>query len=70
MSRWNVSRKLVAVAVTTDGRRVSLVQDKLDAPGQLALLDLLRSVGIGLLGLVGLITGSRREPGGRRGKRR
>jgi hypothetical protein len=70
VSQWNDRRELVAVAVTTDGRRVHVPQGMLTATGKPMLLDLLRLVGLALLGLVGLITGSRREPGGRRGERR
>jgi hypothetical protein len=58
-------RRHVAVVVTTDGRRVSVpVEDSglVDA----SLLALLRSLLVGLAGLVGLITGSRRENGGTR----
>jgi hypothetical protein len=69
MSQWNESRELVAVAVTTDGRRVSIVQGR-PSDGKFLLLDLVRLVGSGLLALIGLITGSRQEPGGRRGERR
>ncbi|MGH2408219.1 MAG: hypothetical protein ACRDF7_09100 [Candidatus Limnocylindrales bacterium] len=69
MGQWNESRELVAVAVTADGRRVSIVQGR-PAGGMFILLDLVRLVGLGLLALIGLITGSRREPGGRRGERR
>jgi hypothetical protein len=69
VSQWNESRELVAVAVTTDGRRVSIVQGR-PSGGTSLLLDLVRLVGLGLLALVDLITGSRREPGGRRGERR
>jgi hypothetical protein len=61
---------MVAVVVTSDGRRVPVrFRDTLPAD-DLSLRDLLRLVGLGLLGLIGLITGSRREPGGRRGGRR
>jgi len=72
----NESRELVAVVVTTDGRRVpvrfrdTIPAGDLSPLSPLAPLDLLRLVGLGLLGLVGFITGSRREPGGRRGERR
>ena len=69
VGQWNESRELVAVAVTTDGRRVSIVQGR-SVGGKSVLLDLVRSLVLGLLALVGLITGSRREPGGRRGERR
>jgi hypothetical protein len=54
----------VAVVITTDGRRVHMPV----GPNRLAdvsLLSLLRSL-LGLDGLLGLITGSRRENGGTR----
>jgi hypothetical protein len=58
-------RRQVAVVVTTDGRRVHLPVG--NAPlFDVAFLELLRSLGLGLAGLLGLITGSRRENGGRR----
>jgi len=58
-------RRRVAVVLTADGRAMSL------PVGQSGLLDvsllgILRSLGLGLLGLLGLITGSRRENGGTR----
>jgi hypothetical protein len=57
-------RRRVAVVVTTDGRRVYVPIDSgLDLVSPLALL---RSLLLGLDGLVGLITGSRRENGGSR----
>jgi hypothetical protein len=55
---------MVAVVVTSDGRRVHVPVE----PNQLSdvsLLALLRSL-LGLDGLLGLITGSRRENGGTR----
>jgi hypothetical protein len=52
------SRSLVAIAIRADGRRVPVRLQNDDS--LLAKLDLL------VLGLVALITGSRREPGGRR----
>ncbi len=60
------NRRHVAVVVTTDGRRVQLpVNDAGLQDG--SLLGLLRSLLVGLDGLLGLlITGSRRENGGRR----
>ncbi|MFI5254116.1 MAG: hypothetical protein ACHQ15_01465 [Candidatus Limnocylindrales bacterium] len=70
MDHGNQRREFAAVVVTTDGRRVSMAPAALLGDGKVSLLDLLRSVGIGLLGLVGLIIGPRREPGGRRGERR
>jgi hypothetical protein len=62
-------RRHVAIVVTSDGRRVQVpVRDNgvVDP-----LLDLLRSLLLGLEGLVGLlITGSRREDGRTRRDRR
>ena len=60
------NRRHVAVVVTTDGRRVQLpLNDTGLSDG--SLLSLLRSLLVGLEGLVGLlITGSRRENGGPR----
>jgi hypothetical protein len=58
-------RRHVAVVVTSDGRRVQMPLD----PGlsDLSLQGLVRSLLLGLEGLVGLlITGSRRENGGTR----
>jgi hypothetical protein len=60
------NRRHVAVVITTDGRRV---QVPMNTPGLSdgSLLSLLRSLLVGLDGLVGLlITGSRRENGGTR----
>jgi hypothetical protein len=64
-------RSAVAIAVTADGRRVSVPVRDLDPLG-VTLLDLLRSLLVGLESLLGLlITGSRRENGGtRRNERR
>jgi hypothetical protein len=60
----NRDRRHVAVVITTDGRRVSMpVQSGLVG---VSFLDLLRSLLAGLDGLLGLITGSRRENGGTR----
>jgi hypothetical protein len=58
-------RRPVAVAVTRDGRRIIVPIDEL-APARVTLLDILRSLLLGLDGLLGLITGSRRENGGTR----
>jgi hypothetical protein len=70
VGQGNTGKDLVAVVVTSDGRRVPVrYRDTLPAD-DLSVRDLLRLVGLGLLGLIGLITGSRREPGGRRGERR
>jgi hypothetical protein len=58
-------RRHVAVVVTTDGRRVQLpVEDA--GLVDVSLLGLIRSLLLGLDGLLGLITGSRRENGGTR----
>jgi hypothetical protein len=60
----NPDRRHAAVVITTDGRRVSVpVQSGLVG---VSFLDLLRSLLAGLDGLLGLITGSRRENGGSR----
>jgi hypothetical protein len=56
-------RRHVAVVVTSDGRRVSMpLGSGLD---DVSLIGILRSL-LGLDGLLGLITGSRRENGGTR----
>jgi hypothetical protein len=57
-------RRAVAVVMTTDGRRVHM---PIGSTGlaDVSLLALLRSL-LGLDGLLGLITGSRRENGGTR----
>jgi hypothetical protein len=60
----------VAVVVTTDGRRVQVPLDELGFGIDVSLLGLLRSLGLGLAGLLGLITGSGEESGGTRGIRR
>ena len=58
-------RRRVAVAVTADGRRVNV---PVESGGlvDVSLPELLRSLLLGLDGLLGLITGSRRENGGTR----
>ncbi len=57
-------RRPVAVVVTSDGRRVNVPLDELDhAPVSL------RSILLSLLGLLGLISGSRQEPRDRRTER-
>jgi hypothetical protein len=61
-------RRRVAVVITTDGRRVHLPVDGDDLPN-VSILELLRSLPV-LGGLLELITGSRRENGGRRGDER
>jgi hypothetical protein len=61
----NRDRRAVAVVVTTDGRRVTVPTPDLQLG--VSPLDLLRSLLLGLEGLLGLlITGSRRENGGTR----
>jgi len=62
-------RRHVAIVVTSDGRRVSV---PVHQPSPVdPLLDLLRSLLLGLEGLLGLlITGSRREDGRTRRDRR
>jgi len=57
-------RRQVAVAVTTDGRRVHVPIEP-NGFADVSLLELLRSLP-GLGGLLELITGSRRENGGTR----
>ena len=54
-------RRHVAVVITADGRHVSVPVDF--GPVDVFLLSLIRQLGLGLLGL---ITGSRRENGGTR----
>jgi hypothetical protein len=61
-------RRPVAVAVTSDGRRVQLPLTT--GPVEATLFEILRSLLLGLDGLLGLITGSRRENGGTRRDRR
>jgi hypothetical protein len=59
-------RRPIAVLVTSDGRRVNVPLDDLETDsGRVSLRSLLLS----LLGLLGLISGSRQEPGGRRTER-
>jgi hypothetical protein len=59
-------RRPVAVVVTSDGRRVTVPLDELDPdPAPVSV----RSILLSLLGLLGLIGGSRQEPGERRTKR-
>jgi hypothetical protein len=57
-------RRTVAVVITTDGRRVHMPVGS-NGLADVSLLALLRSL-LGLDGLLGLITGSRRENGGTR----
>jgi hypothetical protein len=63
-------QRRVAVVVTTDGRRVQVPLEDLGLANDVSLLGLLRSLGLGLAGLLGLITGSREENGGSRRNRR
>jgi hypothetical protein len=55
-------RRTVAVAVTTDGRRVQLPVERAEVP----VLSLIRSILVGLEDLIGLIVGDRRDHGGTR----
>ena len=57
-------RRMVAVVITTDGRRVHVPVEP-NPLSDVSILALLRSL-LGLDGLLGLITGSRREDGGTR----
>jgi hypothetical protein len=57
-------RRAVAVVITTDGRRVHMPVGS-NGLDPVSILSLLRSL-LGLDGLLGLITGSRRENGGTR----
>jgi len=58
-------RRHVAVVVRSDGRRANLpVQDA--GLVDVSFIGILRSLLLGLDGLLGLITGSRRENGGTR----
>ena len=59
-------RRHVAVVITTDGRRVQVPLDELGLTNDVSLLGLLRSLALGLAGLLGLITGSGEENGGSR----
>ena len=63
-------RRQMAVVVTTDGRRVQIPLDELGFTNDVSLLGLLRSLELGLVGLLGLITGSREDNGGSRRTRR
>jgi hypothetical protein len=60
-------RRQVAVVVTTDGRRVHVPIEPVGL-ADVSLLELLRSIP-GLDGLLGLISGSRRDRGTRRNER-
>jgi hypothetical protein len=58
-------RRRVAIAVRGDGRRVQMpLNDPVFA--DVSFVEILRSLLLGLDGLLGLITGSRRENGGTR----
>jgi hypothetical protein len=57
VTETRTNRTYVAVAIRSDGRRVPV---RIEDTGLLAKLDLL------VLGLLALITGSRRESGGTR----
>jgi hypothetical protein len=62
----DLDRRPLAVAVTTDGRRVQLPVGHDEVPP----LSLIRSILAGIEVVIDLITGSRRENGGtRRGAR-
>jgi len=61
-------RRKVAVVVTSDGRRVHVPIDPTGL-ADVSLLEILLSIP-GLGGLLGLITGSRRDRGIRRNERR
>ena len=58
-------RRPVAVVVTADGRRVNMPTQS-GGLVDVSLLGFIRSLLVGLDGLLGLITGSRRENGGSR----
>jgi len=59
-------RRPVAVVVTRDGRHVNAPLDQLESD---AAPVSLRSLLLAILGLLGLIGGSRQEPGGPRTER-
>ena len=65
-SRSDLDRRPVAVAVTTDGRRVQLPVGSAGL-AEVSLLSLIRSLIVGLEDIIVLVTGSRRENGGTRG---
>jgi hypothetical protein len=60
-----LDRRPLAVVVTTDGRRVQIPV----GPEEVSPLSLIRSLLVGIEGVIALITGSRRENGGTRGGR-
>lgn len=59
------NRRHVAIVVTSDGRRVNVPLSE-NGFVDVVVLPLLRSLLLGLDGLLGLITGSRQENGGTR----
>ena len=59
------NRRHVAIVVTSDGRRVDVPLSE-NGFVYVVVLPLLRSLLLGLDGLLGLITGSRQENGGSR----
>ena len=60
MGQFDRDRRYAAVAIRADGRRVPV---QLPESADVSILAKLETIGLGLLAL---ITGSRREPGGRR----
>jgi hypothetical protein len=58
-------RRPVAIVITSDGRRVQVPMND-SGFEDVSVLGILRSLLLGLDGLLGLITGSRRENGGPR----
>jgi hypothetical protein len=60
LSQTNQAPELVAVVITADGRRVPV---RFSDTVEVSVVSILRTI---VLGLLALITGSRREPGGRR----
>jgi hypothetical protein len=63
-------RRHVAILVTVDGRRVQVPLEDLGLANDVSLLAILRSLGLGLVSLLGLITGSGEENRGTRRIRR
>ena len=58
------NRRHVAIAIRSDGRRVQVPMENLGLV-DVSLLGLLRSIELGIERVFVLITGSRRETGGR-----